>query len=113
MYAGGLRGWTGTAPEHMASLAMSREKQPAHCSLGWASRQENAAVSLNAAREAILKCLPRLRGEALSMSQIFDRAMIPTKTTENRALKALLDAGQIKRLGKGVGGDPYLYWRGC
>jgi hypothetical protein len=42
---------------------------------------ESAAVSLKAPKEAILKCLPKLHGDALTQAQLFEKALIPCKTT--------------------------------
>jgi len=62
--------------------------------------------------DAILKCLPNLRGDALTQAQLFEKATIPTKTTGQRALKELLLTERIKRIGKGIKSDPYRYFRG-
>lgn len=112
LYAGEIsEDGRGRQPGTLASLAMAREQTTRALLAELGMSPGSAAVTLNAAKEAILKCLPTMRGEALSQAQIFERGMIPTKTTGQRALKELLSAGQIERTGKGIKNDPYLYFR--
>ena len=63
---------------------------------GTGSLAGSAAASLEAAKEAILKCL---QDEALTQAQLFEKAAIPTKTTGQRAVKELLSTDRIKRIG--------------
>jgi hypothetical protein len=111
LYAGGLTPSThGRQPGTLASLVMNRDKQiRAHLAeLG--VPPDSAAVSLKASMEAILKCLPNLRGDALTQAQLFEKATIPTRTTGQRALKELLLTERIERTGKGIKSDPYRYF---
>ena len=58
--------------------------------------------------------LPRLRmrrtAEAMTQAELFEKAGVITKTTGQKALKAMLEAGAIERIGKGIK-PQYRYWR--
>ncbi len=70
---------------------------------------ESAAVSLNAAKEALLKCMPGPKDEPMTQAELFDKANIPTLSTGKAALKELLSVGRIERTGKGGSSDPFRY----
>jgi hypothetical protein len=113
LYAGVLPESThGRQPGTLASLAISREKKTRALLAELGVSPERAAVSLEAAKEAILNCLPNLRGDALTQAQLFEKAMIPSRTTGQKALKELLSTDRIERIGKGVREDPYRYFVG-
>jgi predicted transcriptional regulator len=71
---------------------------------------ESAAVSLKAAKEALLKCVPATKGEAITQDQLFEKACVPSRTTGRKALAELLSAGLIQRAGKGSKGNPFRYF---
>jgi hypothetical protein len=73
---------------------------------------ESAAVTLNAAKEALLKVMPTSRGDAKTQAKLFELATIPTSTTGKKAINALLAAGAIERIGKGGQGHEYRYFVG-
>ncbi len=111
LYAGEVTGSThGRQPGSLASLAMHREQKTRAILAELGIPPESAAVSLHAAKEALLGCMPAMRGDAMTQAQLFAKAMIPTKTTGQNALKELISAGQVERIGKGIKGDPYLYF---
>jgi predicted transcriptional regulator len=56
-------------------------------------------VRLKAVIEALLKFMPRSEAEAMTQAELFEKAVIPTKTTGQRALRHLLETGQIQRIG--------------
>jgi len=47
---------------------------------------ENAAVSVNTAKEALLKSMPTSRAEAKTQQELFALATIPTDTTRKKAI---------------------------
>ena len=71
---------------------------------------ENAAVSLRAAKDALLKLMPDSKAKALTAAELFEAAIVPSKFTGRGALKELLAAKQIERIGKGIPADPYRYF---
>ena len=56
--------------------------------------------------------MARSKDKALMRTELFERAGIVTATTGNKALKEMLEAGAIERIGQGGMSDPYRYWRG-
>jgi len=111
LYAGELPESThGRQPGTLASLAMNREKKTRAILAELGIPPESAAVSLKAAMEALMKHIPTSKADALTQTELFDEAMIPTKTTGGEALRELVAEGKIKRIGKGVPNDPYRYF---
>ena len=98
----------GRTPGTLASLEMNREKKTRALLAELGIRPESAAVSLKAAMEALQKCMPRSRADALTQAELFSKAGIVTKTTGQKALAKL--AGQIQRKGKGIRGNPFRYY---
>jgi phosphosulfolactate phosphohydrolase-like enzyme len=72
---------------------------------------ESAAVSLKAATEALLKCMPASDDHAATADALFRAAVIPSRTTGNHALEDLLAVGAIQRLGTGARGNPFRYFK--
>jgi predicted transcriptional regulator len=54
--------------------------------------------------------MPKARAGAMTQDELFGQTGIVTKTTEQRALKELLKAGLIQRIGKGCKGSPLRYF---
>jgi hypothetical protein len=104
---------TGRHPNTLASLAMNREKKTRAVLAELGIPPESAAVSLEAAKAALLKCMPETKGEAVTRDQLFQKASIPTRTTGQNALKDLLLTDRIERRGKGGQLDPYRYFVGA
>jgi len=100
----------GRQPGTLAALAMQREQKSRAVLAELGIPPESADVSLKAAKEALLGCMPAMKGDAMTQAQLFAKAMIPTKTTGQKALKELISAGQVERIGKGIKCDPYLYF---
>lgn len=71
---------------------------------------ESAAVSLKAAKDALLRVIPE-KASAMTQTELFEKAGVITKTTGQRALNALLAEKQIQRIGKGVPGSPFRYFK--
>jgi hypothetical protein len=102
----------GRTPGTLASLAMNREQKTRALLAELGIPPESAAVSLKAAVEALQKCMPRSKAEALTQAELFEKAGIPSKTTGGKALAELFSAGQIQRIGKGISGNPFRYFAG-
>ena len=104
-------GTHGRQPGTLASLAMNREKATRALLNELGVKPEHAAVSLNAAIEALARIMPREKSEAMTQAELFEKAGIVTKTTGQKALAELLAAGTLERIGKGGPRDLYRYWR--
>lgn len=96
----------GRTPGTLASLAINREKKTRALLAELGVKPESAAVSLKAAVEAIQKCMPRSKADALTQAELFEKAGVITRTTGQKALAKLLSAGEIQRSGK----PPFRYW---
>jgi len=111
LYGDGFQDRHGRQPGTLASLEMSREKKTRAVLAELGIPPESAAVSLKAATEALQNVIPHGKAKALSQADLFEKAGIPTKTTGQRALRGLLDAGAIQRIGKGISGNPFRYFQ--
>lgn len=100
----------GRTPGTLASLAMNREKKTRALLTELGVKPEHAAVSLGAAKEALLKIMPD-RKHAMTQTELFKKARVITKTTGQKALDALLHERQIQRIGNGGPLEPYRYFR--
>lgn len=101
----------GRQPGTLASLEMNREKKT-RAVLAELGIPPESAVSLKAAKEALLKIMPTSKAKALPAYDLFQAAQIPTgagrrSTTGYKALQQLLYTGEIGRFGKGGPLDPY------
>jgi len=75
---------------------------------------ESAATALEAAKKALLEHIPHSEKDAIMQWELFDRANLDSlgETTVKKALQQLLSAERIQRIGKGIKGNPFLYWKG-
>jgi predicted transcriptional regulator len=89
---------------------MSREKRTRALLAELGIKPEHAAVSLKAATEALLAHMPDSKAHALSQDELFAACKIPSRTTGQKALRALLAAGKIERIGKGGRGSRFRYF---
>lgn len=71
---------------------------------------ESAAVSVKAAKDALLKVMPDSKAKAVSASDLFEDAGVIAPTTGYRALTALCEEGKIKRIGKPRKGHSSVYF---
>jgi hypothetical protein len=56
--------------------------------------------------------MPGSKKDAMMAWELFDKASLDSiETTAKRALEQLLSAGQIQRIGNGLRGKPFLYWK--
>ena len=98
-------------------LSMSREQRSRALLAELGISPDNAAVSKKAVMEALLKVMPSKESEAMTQGELFAKAVVPSKTTGQKALRALLETRQIQRSGQGLsgshigtGGNPYRYF---
>jgi hypothetical protein len=112
LYSGEVTPTThGRQPGTLASLAMAREKKTRALLAELGIPPESAAVSLRAVKEAILVHVPNSKSSAMSQSELFEKALVPSRATGQKALKELISAKQIQRVGRGIEGDVYRYFR--
>jgi hypothetical protein len=100
----------GRQPGTLASLAMATEQRTRAHLAELGIPPESAAVSLKAAKAALLNCMPAREAEAARPDALFQAAVIPSGTTGQRALRELLAAGAIQRIGSGGKGSPFRYF---
>jgi hypothetical protein len=101
----------GRQPGTQAALTMAHEKKTRALLAELGIPPESAAVSLKAAKEALLRVLPDSQSESMTQAELFRVAVIPTETTGETALNELLSVGMIRRIGQGVKGRPFRYFR--
>ena len=100
----------GRTPGTLASLEMNREKKTRAVLAELGIPPESAAVSLKAAKEALLAHMPD-KAHAMTQAQLFEMAGVVTKTTGQRALNQLLAECKIERIGKGGPRELYRYFK--
>jgi hypothetical protein len=100
----------GRAPGNLARLAMHRENKTRALLAELGIPSESAAVSLKAAKDALLKVMPESKARATPMAELFDAAVVPSRTTGQKALNELLSEGKIQRTGKGGMRDVFRYF---
>lgn len=94
----------------LAALAMSREKKTRALLAEMGIPSESAAVTLRAAKEALLRCMPESEAAGMTLDELLIKALVSSKSTATNALKELLTAGRIERIGKGSNRNPYRYF---
>jgi hypothetical protein len=67
-------------------------------------------VSLKAAKDALLKVMPESKADAKPMLALFEFAVVPSRTTGQKALNELLSDGKIQRIGKGGPRNLFRYF---
>jgi hypothetical protein len=77
---------------------------------GYRALGDSAAVAEAEAREAILGAAPTSEAEAARLEDLLETTGVG-RTVTQEAIKELLEAGELRRVGGGVRGDPYRYWR--
>jgi hypothetical protein len=102
LYRDGNEITKGREPSNLARLEMQREKKTRAVLAELGIAPESAAVSLKAAKDALLKVMPDSKARAKSMAELFETAVVPSRTTGQKALRELLAEGKIQRTG-GVG----------
>ncbi|MGC2107201.1 MAG: hypothetical protein WA647_19045 [Candidatus Acidiferrum sp.] len=100
----------GRQPGALASLAMAREKATRKVLAELGIPPETAAITLTAAKDALMAHMPAAKESAMQASVLFDIAAIPSIQTGKLALRELFAAGMIQRFGKGRCTSPYRYF---
>lgn len=89
---------------------MNREKKTRAVLAELGIKPESAAVSLKAAKEALLRVMPDSRSKAITGADLFRAAIVPSLTTGNKALRELVSEGKIQRIGKPRAGFSCRYF---
>jgi hypothetical protein len=87
LYGDGFTDRQARHPNALAALAMGREQRTRAFLAEQGIAPESGAVAQKAAMEALLKCIPHLRADAMTQTELFERAVIPSRTTGREALK--------------------------
>jgi hypothetical protein len=98
------------SPGLLTTLALNREKKTRALLAELGVPPESAAITLNAAKEALLKVMPEHEGLAMDRAQLFAAAIVPSVQTGGKALNELLAEGKIQRTGRGIRNDPHRYF---
>lgn len=103
----------GRQPGTLASLAINREKATRALCAEMGIPFESAAVTLKAAKQSLLAHIPQSAkdGTPMPAAELFTVSLIPSVETGRKALRELLAEGLIQSKGKGIKGDPFLYWK--
>jgi len=97
----------------LQSLAIARKKRSRAVLAQLGLPSETTATALEAVKEALLEHMPRSEKDAMMQWELSDKANLDSlgETTVKKALQELLSAGLIQRIGKGIKGNPFLYWK--
>jgi hypothetical protein len=112
LYGEGFESQHGRQPGTLQSLALNREKKSRAILADMGLPLGSAATALQAAKAALLEHMPRSEKEGMTALQLFDKAGLSGQLegTAKSAIKQLLAVGLIQRIGKGVSGNPFLYF---
>lgn len=91
----------GRQPGTLKALASAREQKQRQILAELGIPPESAAVTLDAAKESLMKHIPDSRSRARTAADLWQAALIPSLTTGTKAIRELLDAGKIQRIGEG------------
>jgi len=91
------------------------EETPDHLVVEWTdegymSRGDSACVAAEEARRGILRSLPSVEGEALTVKELTESIEDAKPSTVRDTLKQLADGGEVERIGEGKRGDPYRFF---
>ena len=101
----------GRQPGTLQSLALSREKQTRKVLAEMGVPFEGVASARRAVEAAIMKFLPTSEAVGVKEDDLFAMIDVPSRKTGRNALLGLLKAGKIGRVGQGVSGDPFRYFK--
>lgn len=103
----------GRQPGTLQALVLNREKK-SRAILAELGLSAGSAVTVQqAAKEVLLAQMSGSEKDALTEKQLLELTPFPFGGggTGRKALKALFDAGQVQRVGRGYRIDPYRYFR--
>jgi hypothetical protein len=99
----------GRQPGTLASLAAAREQRTRKALADAGIPPDLAATTLEDAKDAIMSCLPKSKSRAMHAAALFEAAVVSSLGTGRNALRELLTAGMIARIGEGTCGSPFRY----
>jgi hypothetical protein len=99
----------GRQPGTRAALEKGRERRTEQALAERGISPELAAVTLEAAKEGIMACMPKSKSRAMHAAALFETAVVSSLATGRNALRELLAAGMIERIGEGTCGSPFRY----
>jgi hypothetical protein len=85
---------------------MGREKQQRAILAELGLPQDSTTVSLKATKDALLQGMPSSKENALPASKLFSATIVTSRSTGQNALKQLVEAGVVQRIGKGSSSSP-------
>jgi hypothetical protein len=114
LYGEGFESQHGRTPGTLQSLAMNREKKSRAILAQLGLPAGSTATALQAGTEVLLWHMPRSKKDAMTVLELFDKAGISDslQSTAKHALQELVQTGLVQRIGRGIKGDPYLYFAG-
>lgn len=89
---------------------MNREKRTRGLLAKQGIKPEHAAVSLQAAKEALLLRLMPDKAHDMTQAELFEKAGGISNTTGQKALRTLLAENKIQHIGAGGVREPYRYF---
>ena len=101
----------GRHPSSLAALAIAREQRTRAILAEMGVPPDSAAVTSKAVKEALLKCMPTSEADAIRSSSLFHIANCPEGTTSADALRELVAAGAVQRVGSGASRNPFRYFK--
>jgi hypothetical protein len=111
LHGEGFDSQQGRTPGTLQSLAIAREKKTRAILSELGLPTGSAATARHAVQAAILKFLPTSEAVAVKEYDLFAMIDIPSRQTARHALMDLLKIGKIQRIGKGVTGDAFRYFK--
>jgi len=111
LHGEGFESQHGRQPGSLQTLAIARKKRSRAVLAQLGLPSESPATALEAAKEALLEHMPRFEKNAMTARELSDKANLDSlgETTVKMALLQLFSAGQIRRIGKGLMGNPFRY----
>jgi hypothetical protein len=100
----------GRQPGTLKALATANEQKQRAILAELGIPPESAALTLDAAKQALMKLMPDSRNRARVAADLWHAALIPSLATGKTAIKELLADGVIQRIGEGNVGNPFRYF---
>lgn len=101
----------GRQPGTLQALAIARAQKQRKILAELGIPPEGAAITLDAAKESLMKHMPDSWHRARVAADLWQAALIPSLQTGKTAIKELLAEGTIQRVGEGHVANPYRYFR--
>lgn len=112
LHGEGFESQQGRMPGTLQATTITRQKKTRAILASMGLPLDSAATALLAAQRQMLAAMPAAKKDALLTWELFERAGLPDTmhSTAKVALHALVTGGVVKRIGKGIRGNPYLYY---